>query len=539
MKNIKINFIIIIVCAAVLALLLIQLFQVAQIYDRKSVSFDKKSKSLVEKIAFIYENQENTNYYLDLISKDENLNYKNILKEEFKNLISPKETVTIKDTSMYKEDKMQKFIIIEGKSYDVLSGTSAEHKVIAKDYRDLKNYLDNKKSNESGDKKTYTVSVQMDEKVVKEIFKKSKWLNEMMLKNFRENIYDSINQRIDLYLLDSIISNQIKSQELPQKYRFNILDENHKPIHFDHATGNYSEKIDTTLSQFYTLYPSNQLEEKVYVNLYFPNKQSFIFKDVLGILIISCSLVLLVALVIFILFKTILFQRNLNSMKNDFISNITHELKTPISTISLACQALNDQDMMGSEVDEVSPYVKMIADENHRLEIMIERILQSSNLEKGMIKLQVESFSLTEIVKENIEIAQQEVTRLGGKLKVSLPDDPLEIIGDKLHSQKAIYNVIDNAVKYCKDYPDIEINLSRQKKFIVLSIKDKGIGISKDQITKIFDKLYRVPTGNIHKVKGFGLGLTYTKSIADLQNWNIEVKSELNAGSEFKIIINN
>jgi two-component system phosphate regulon sensor histidine kinase PhoR len=225
-------------------------------------------------------------------------------------------------------------------------------------------------------------------------------------------------------------------------------------------------------------------------------------------------------------------------MKNDFISNMTHEFKTPISTIALACEAMNDKDMVGEKSTQNAPFVKMIQDENKRLGVLVERILQSAVIDRGELKLKKELFSVKPIINEVVENARFRIHQTGGDILVELPKESIELCTDKVHFTNIFQNLVDNAVKYSKEVPKITIRLREENKKLLLSVKDEGIGIKKEHLAKIFDKLYRVPTGNVHNVKGFGLGLSYAKAIADLNKWDIKVKSKFGEGSEFIIIIN-
>lgn len=248
-------------------------------------------------------------------------------------------------------------------------------------------------------------------------------------------------------------------------------------------------------------------------------------------------MVLLIVIAFSFMFKTILTQKKLSEMKNDFISNMTHEFKTPISTISLACEALNDSDMVNDKSQQSLPYIKMIVDENKRLEVLVERILQNAVIDRGEVNLKREKLNLNEIINQVCQSAQFRVSSLNGLIVKKLPIEQIFILGDKFHTTNIISNLIDNAVKYSKNNPKIIVSLKREGKAIHICVQDHGIGISKEHINKIFDKLYRVPTGNLHDVKGFGLGLSYIKAIVKLNNWNIFVKSKLNEGSTFTLVI--
>jgi two-component system phosphate regulon sensor histidine kinase PhoR len=295
--------------------------------------------------------------------------------------------------------------------------------------------------------------------------------------------------------------------------------------------------MDTSNAAQALIFPSNMLDESIRILLKFPSKKSYLFKEMEMPLTISLMLVILIAVAISYMFHTILTQKKLSELKNDFISNMTHEFKTPISTISLACQAMNDKDMMGEIVERTTPFVKMIQDENRRLEILVERILQSATIDKGDIPLKIEKINLTDIVNDLSNKAQFRIQGNGGELIMKIDETPIFIQGDKMHTTNVVSNLIDNAIKYSKESPKITVTLTKQSNEILLSIQDEGIGISKEHISKIFDKLYRVPTGNVHNVKGFGLGLSYVKAITNLNQWKLDVKSQINVGSTFIIRI--
>lgn len=538
MKKIRINLIFTLVSLAVLALLLIQFFQIGQIYDRKASQFTSKSITLAERVALIYEKEDNLKNYISVVDKNLSKEYKEMLKKEFQHLLAPKETISIKDTNLIQNGKVQKFMIIQGKSYDSLSGVSAEHRVIARDVRELRQIF-NRESGALPKNDSFLLSVQLDERVMQQIFRKSKYFNDLMIKTFKENIYEEPSVRIDLSLLDSILTNEINRDDLPNKYQFFIVNDKGKAIEFENPSPHYNLTLDTSKTVYTNLFPGNILDDQLFIHITFPTKKTFILKEVLGILVISIGLVVLIIISLIIMFKTIIMQKKLGELKNDFISNMTHEFKTPIATISLACQAMNDEDMMGGGIGKAAPFVKMISDENNRLGMLVEKIFQSSSIDKGELKLKIETVDLTEIVERIARSSKIKIEALQGVMISSIPQIPIHIVADREHTENAIAALLDNAIKYSHEAPDVYISLKSEGKRVTLSIKDKGIGISKEHITKIFDKLYRVPTGNIHKVKGFGLGLSYVKSIAELNGWNIEVRSKLNEGSEFKLIINN
>lgn len=538
MKKIRINLIVVLVSIAVLALLVIQFFQTAQLYDRKSTQFKAKVTTLLERVAIRHEKAEDIRKYMHVVNKDFSGQYKEILKKEFQNLLAAQESVTIKDTTVIQDGEIQNFLIIQGKSFDSLSGISAEHRVLARDVRQLRE-LFNRESGALPKNDSLAVSVQLDQRVMQQIFRKSKYVNDIMLQAFRDNVYEEPSDRIDIEFLDSIIAHEVKHDELPKDYEFTVISEDGGPVKYKptNASSKYVQKMDTAQVTHTNLFPGNILDEQLMLYLDFPTKKSFVLKEIIGMLLISLGLVIIIIVAISFMFRTILTQKKLGELKNDFINNMTHEFKTPISTISLACQAMSDEEMMGGELTRSEPFVKMINDENRRLSVLVERILQSAIIDRGELKLKIENINFTELVRQVCEHARFRLISVNGELKENIPDEQIFVIGDRVHTTNVVSNLIDNAIKYSKEVPQIEVTLKKEGVRVTLSIKDKGIGISREHITKIFDKLYRVPTGNLHNVKGFGLGLSYVKSIVDMNGWNIEVRSRPNEGSEFTLII--
>ncbi|MGB1103980.1 MAG: sensor histidine kinase [Crocinitomicaceae bacterium] len=230
-------------------------------------------------------------------------------------------------------------------------------------------------------------------------------------------------------------------------------------------------------------------------------------------------------------------QKKLSEIKNDFINNMTHELKTPIATIGLSSETLMNLGKVDQE--KLLRYASIIYKENKRLESQVERVLNVANMDKGEVKLNMTTFDVHEIIeeaKENFEFNQLE--ERGGSISLCLDAENHIISADIVHITNIINNLIDNAIKYCDKTPQISIETSNPKtgKFVI-RISDNGKGIARDNLKYIFDKFYRVPTGNLHDVKGFGLGLFYVKTIIEALKGSIQVKSTVGKGSEFTITL--
>jgi two-component system phosphate regulon sensor histidine kinase PhoR len=211
---------------------------------------------------------------------------------------------------------------------------------------------------------------------------------------------------------------------------------------------------------------------------------------------------------------------------------MTHELKTPISTIGLSSEMLMRPDNL-TDVNKIQRYASIIYKENKRLENQVEKVLNVAKLDREQVVLKNETIDIHEIlkdVKENFEFSQ-EIN--GGKIKLVSEADNHIINGDLVHITNVFFNLIDNATKYCENEPEIAIKTKSDKKYLVVEITDNGIGISKENLQHIFEKFYRVPTGNLHNVKGFGLGLYYVKLIIEAHKGKIEVSSAPNTGTTF------
>lgn len=221
-------------------------------------------------------------------------------------------------------------------------------------------------------------------------------------------------------------------------------------------------------------------------------------------------------------------------MKSDLVNNMTHEFKTPISTIRLACEALRDDDVHKSDV-LFGTYIDMIDEENKRLGVMAEQILQSAVLEKGEFLLKHEHLNLHDIIREVVASKQLAAKSKDGHIFTELKAEKEYVLGDKVHMTNVLLNLLDNAIKYTEDAPQIVVKTRNIPNGLELMVQDNGIGISKTNQKRIFEKLYRIPTGNVHNTKGFGLGLNYVKAVVEKHGGMIGLNSEPKKGSTFFI----
>lgn len=262
--------------------------------------------------------------------------------------------------------------------------------------------------------------------------------------------------------------------------------------------------------------------------------QRFILKS-LGWTISGALLFTLIIIMAFTLtVNTMLRQKKMSEIKSDFINNMTHEFKTPLATISLAIDAIGNEKVIDSK-DRIRYFSGIIKEENKRMNKQVETILQSALLEKQEIKLNKEPIDVHEVLRKNIDNLQLQLQHKNGKVNMHLDASNPVIDTDEVHFSNIISNLLDNAIKYSRDAPEITVATSDNKKGVVISVADNGIGMSKETLARIFEKFYRAHTGNLHNVKGFGLGLAYVKAIMDAHQGKVRVESTPGKGSRFSL----
>jgi two-component system phosphate regulon sensor histidine kinase PhoR len=362
------------------------------------------------------------------------------------------------------------------------------------------------------------------------------------LKNKREFVdriiatqyYNSpdIEKRITAGELEEIIRKVLGDSDIDMPFEYAV-------IRWNNDTAYRSERYDPYAEAEYyrvQLFPNESFANPNYLKIYFPDKRDFLFRSLTYLAVSSLLLTLIIlfsfAITAFIMFR----QKRLSEIRSDFISNMTHELKTPISTISLASQMLGDKSIPG-ELKNVGQIAKIISDECRRLGSQVEKVLQTSVFDKGNIRLRLDEVNMHEIISSVVDNFSIQVKSRNGKLTTSLNADRFILQADQVHITNIMSNLLDNAIKYCTREPEITVETMNKMEFLVITVKDNGIGISRNDQRRIFEKFYRVPTGNIHTVKGFGLGLSYVKMVAEAHHGYVEVESELYEGSAFKIFL--
>ena len=355
-----------------------------------------------------------------------------------------------------------------------------------------------------------------------------------LIKRFQTNTNRSLSERLNTILLDSLIRNEMNLRGLDFPYQYKIIKANSGIIKM---LGSNSEfEIDGKLNFASLLFPGDYISKDYYLLLTIEDVKKYQYENLLAPLLFSVLTLLLVALGVYFLISTIQKQKKLGEMKTDFINNMTHELKTPISTIALASEALIESDE-GKPDGMVTRYSQMIHEENQRLKRHVERILNTSMLERGEFKLNIGRINIHALLEKLCSQTELRMKTVNGLFKREFNAKECEIEGDEMHITNIFYNVIDNAIKYSPGNLVLKIASSNSQNGIMISFEDNGIGMTVAQQKRVFEKFYRVSTGDLHAVKGFGLGLSYVKLIVEAHGGFLSLSSKLGKGSSFNIYL--
>lgn len=349
------------------------------------------------------------------------------------------------------------------------------------------------------------------------------------------DIYRTIEERVDSSKLDSLLRFEFEERGIKADYVYGIFNKLHQPELMQEGAELYQEYFFTEGYKT-QLFPNDPITDPNYLRVWFPEQQKYLLRSMWSMLAISGVLLLVIMFLFSFSIGTIYRQKKLSDVKNDFINNMTHELKTPIATISLACEALNDPDMQTSP-RALTTYVGMINEENKRLGVLVENVLRTAIFEQGEMQLRLQKINLHQVIEQVIRNIEIQVKKRNGGIITHLDASDPVVVGDILHITNVVYNLIDNAIKYSESNPTVEVFTRDEMDGVAVAFRDKGMGISRENQRRIFDKLYRVPTGNVHNVKGFGLGLSYVKGVLEKHGGSIDVESEMKKGSTFTIHI--
>ncbi len=364
------------------------------------------------------------------------------------------------------------------------------------------------------------------------LMKKSGMVTDVFKELFNLNMRTSIDDRVNPQLIDSLLRMEFAAAGINTPYEFGLYDFMNNKLFVDHPT-DYTEQLMKTRFRL-RLFPHDVFYHPDYLMLFFPEQNTYIFSNLRLMFAISAFFILIIIATFYYTITTIIRQKKISDIKNDFINNMTHELRTPISTISLACEALNDPDV--AKTPRITEnYTRMISEENKRLSQLVENVLQSALLDKSEFQMQLGKVDMHALIHKVLKSMRIHIDKRKVKIDLKLQATQSELEGDVVHLTNVIYNLLDNAIKYSPESPQIVIETRNSSTRFSVSVSDNGLGISRDEQKRIFEKLYRVPTGNLHNVKGFGLGLSYVKTVVEKHNGSVQLESELEIGSTFTV----
>lgn len=343
-----------------------------------------------------------------------------------------------------------------------------------------------------------------------------------------------ISRRLDKEYLNSQIDKSLADNGIHIPFEFAVvsgMSDNLIPVKSDHFS-------DQSLNSPYrvSLFPNDIFQKPNFLLLSFPDISSHLYRSILFLLAGSAIFTLIILITFSVTIWVILRQKKISEIKSDFINNMTHEFKTPIATISLAVDSIDNPKILGV-ADKVRYFTGIIRDENRRMNKQVENVLRMSMIDKRDFKLNIKEINTHEIIRRVADHFKLQLDKKGGSVQLTLDAENPVIRNDEMHFYNVISNLIDNAIKYSSENPSIKVFTENTHNGIRISVEDNGIGISKEAQDKIFDKFYRVSTGNVHNVKGFGLGLSYVKALVLTFKGSISVKSEPGKGTRFDVYL--
>ncbi|MFA6945574.1 MAG: HAMP domain-containing sensor histidine kinase [Pedobacter sp.] len=341
-----------------------------------------------------------------------------------------------------------------------------------------------------------------------------------------------LNKRVHPQTLDSMLRAELRNLAILSDYEYKVTSAKRDSLIFTRAS-NRTEFLPHN-SYETPLFPKDMIRDSGLLTITFPDKNTIILSNMTAMMGLSGALLLVLIFSFGYTIHSILMQKKISEMKTDFINNMTHEFKTPVATIMIASEALKDSELT-TDKSRIERLANIIYDENVRLGSHIERVLNIAKIEKGDLKLEYKDVDMNDLLAAIVDSMSLQLQKRNASIELDLKADYSTIVGDELHLSNVIFNLLDNANKYSPENPQIKISTFISGKSLIIQVADRGIGMSRDQLSKIFDQFYRIPTGNLHDVKGFGLGLSYVNNIVKRLNGTIRVKSEKDVGSEFEI----
>ena len=347
---------------------------------------------------------------------------------------------------------------------------------------------------------------------------------------------EPLKKRLNPFWIDSLLRFELHNKGIFLDFNYSVSTFNNDSLLYSNASYVNDTKGNIIPANVYqvSIFSKEVINDPGRIKISFPKKNSLILAKMTASMATSGALLLVLIVCFGYTIFSILRQKKISEMKMDFINNMTHEFKTPVSTIMIASEALKDQEII-EDKGRVARLANIIFEENQRLGNHIERVLNIARIEKNEFRLDIKQLDVNEMVTTVLDSMSLKLQKYQVIANLNLDAQKPMIEADELHFSNVLYNLIDNAIKYSPEVPEITISTFNKNDEVVIRVADKGIGMNRDQQTRIFEQFYRIPTGNLHDVKGFGLGLSYVNTIVKKLNGTISVKSEKEKGSEFEL----
>ncbi|MEK6451101.1 MULTISPECIES: sensor histidine kinase [unclassified Myroides] len=339
----------------------------------------------------------------------------------------------------------------------------------------------------------------------------------------------SVDERISKAKLKELLEKELKQYGVNAKFEFGVYN---RGLATKIKSDEFEYEDDSTYGVPVLVDNENKSKYQLYIT--FPEKSKYLFSSLIGITFLSILFTIVIIAAYLNAINQLIKQKQISEIKTDFINNMTHEFKTPIATINLALDAIKNPKVI-NDPEKVDRYLQMIRDENKRMHAQVENVLRISKLERREFDVDKEAMDVHEIIEDAVEHVSLIIQDRGGEINLHLDARRSDVLGNDFHFTSVIVNILDNAIKYSADIPVIDVYTENVKEYILIKIKDNGVGMSKQAQKRIFDKFYREHTGDLHNVKGHGLGLAYVQQIVEVHNSQVYVESEKGKGSTFII----
>lgn len=535
---------------ALSGLILLQLYLLRNAYAQKEQAFKSNVAAAMNKVSFVIETNEAAVKFVETAVQDSILKKAKIpfRTKHFKIAALPQASYGI--SSDMPEQSLKSFNITRDENgivkviVGITDSLPQKYNIKIQDGNQFKNELSSSTYSYIG--KTGTCSVATNVYYVSDKNKphnieltglakenKDKIVNRVVDKLFvTEN--KPIEKRVHLNEIDSLLNKYFNEAGINIPFGFGVTSGAKDTLAFSVRNNNTTELINSPMKA--RLFPGDLLSNPSFLVVHFPDSRLMIIKEMLPILVLTFIFILIIGGCFIYSIRTIISQKRFSGHIISFINNMTHEFKTPISTISLASEAIGNP-LIAADSAKLARYNEIIKEENSRMRMQVEKILQMAVIEEKDYELDLQVIDLHAVIGKTVKNYSVQIEAAGCSINYILGAHSHFILGDQVHIANIINNIIENAVKYSLESPDISIITENRENDIVVTISDKGIGIKEDDIKRVFDKYYRVSTGNTHDIKGFGLGLSYVKLMVEAHKGSINIKSKHGSGTNVIVTI--